>query len=156
MTKEEITRFWSHVLIGPKQKCWVWKISKNGYPKFWTSKGIRSCSSISFELHYGIPVGTRNGECTLHKCDNPSCVNPNHLFLGTQKMNALDKSIKGRCNPNPPFGESHYLAKLNRSKVRKIRALYKTRKYTQRILAQMFDVSTTSICYIVNKINWKN
>jgi len=70
-------------------------------------------------IHFGeIPKGM----FVLHRCDNPSCVNPKHLFLGTQADNVQDRDVKG--HQKGPFGESHHSAKLTEKDVREIRRLY--------------------------------
>ena len=77
--------------------CWIWTAGKrgnNGYGGFRVSKdSIKLAHNISYELYIGeIPKGMK----VLHKCDNPLCVNPNHLFLGTQLDNIKDRDMKGR------------------------------------------------------------
>lgn len=80
-----------------KATCWIWKAGKrgnNGYGGFRVnSTSIRLAHNVSYELYVGeIPKGMK----VLHKCDNPLCVNPNHLFLGTQLDNIKDRDMKGR------------------------------------------------------------
>lgn len=91
-------RFWSKVEFIPEHPCWEWNAAKNetGYGKM--SSGIRGEGNLkahraSWIINRGpIPEGA----CVLHKCDNPGCVNPNHLFLGTKKDNSQDMIKKGR------------------------------------------------------------
>jgi hypothetical protein len=90
-------RFWDKVV--KSSGCWEWKGTKDnrGYPRIATRRGkspIRA-SRLSYIIHYGsIPKGL----CVCHKCDNPGCVNPEHLFVGTQKDNMMDASRKNRLN----------------------------------------------------------
>lgn len=81
-----------------KSDCWIWKASRrghNGYGGFRVNKNsIRLAHNVSYELYIGpIPEGLK----VLHTCDNPLCVNPSHLFLGTQLDNIKDRDVKGRC-----------------------------------------------------------
>ena len=98
MNEITLNRFWSK--IQKTRTCWLWNASKRnkGYGAFvYPSENgdivQGRAHRFSWELHYGrIP----NNLCVLHKCDNPSCVNPFHLFLGTKKQNNLDMVKKGR------------------------------------------------------------
>lgn len=92
--ESDIARFWSKV--NKTKKCWVWvgRIGTHGY-------GVFSIARKNFRAHrfsYSIIHGDLNGLSVLHKCDNPACVNPDHLFLGTQNDNIKDMVAKGR-NP---------------------------------------------------------
>lgn len=89
-------RFWPRVDKavgqGPDGTCWEWTASRNGDGYGFSNHTM--AHRVSWEIHNGsIP----NGLCVLHRCDNPPCVNPAHLFLGTKKDNAADMSAKGRC-----------------------------------------------------------
>lgn len=104
-------------------ECWEWPMSrtKAGYGQLSTSNG----SARSVELHYAHRVSyflsngpIENGMNICHKCDNPACFNPNHLFCGSQKDNIRDCISKGRFNFNPhrPSGGEHW-AVQNKDKV---------------------------------------
>lgn len=74
--------------------CWNWKagVDKNGYGTF-TGFGYQRAHRLSYWVHFGVHPGER---LVCHRCDNPSCVRPDHLFLGTHQVNADDKMSKGR------------------------------------------------------------
>ena len=95
-----LNRFTTHVRVGFPDGCWRWKGAKtvDGYGTFgggglpFTARAHR----VSWELFVGpIPEGAH----VLHRCDNPGCVNPEHLWLGTAKDNSDDKYAKGRAKP---------------------------------------------------------
>jgi hypothetical protein len=94
-SKSPKERFWDAVEKGKKENdCWGWhlKKDKNGYSIFWIEKSIKA-HRYSYEIHHGkIP----DGLIVCHKCDNPTCTNPLHLYAGTHKDNALDKIDKNR------------------------------------------------------------
>lgn len=97
-TNEE--RFWKLVKSGNPDECWEWQGSKGkgGYGRFNKYNRLKNshiyAHKFSYELHNG-PVP--DGLLVLHKCDNPGCVNPNHLWLGTYRDNCLDMINKGRA-----------------------------------------------------------
>jgi hypothetical protein len=108
--------------------------------------------------------------CVLHKCDNPRCVNPSHLFLGSHKDNTQDMIRKGRrgytgvsgdSNPSRTHpeclarGSSHGMAKLSEGQVLEILKLRKV-GYTQARLGKMFGVSREQIKNIVNNKQWRH
>jgi len=111
-------RFFKYVSKG--SDCWEWLGSKdnNGYGKIRVDGKPELASRTSWRIHYGdIPKGL----CVCHHCDNPSCVNPEHLFVGTQKDNVIDMKNKGRERKVGKSGENHNLAKVTEEIVKKIR-----------------------------------
>lgn len=130
--------------------CWEWVGAKNsaGRANF---RG-RSAPRIAWRLINGDP-----GQLEVcHHCDNPGCVNPNHLFLGTRSENMLDCSRKGRRNPRSKAksGEKHHFAKLTQDDVLKIREMARMGISCGEI-SKLFPVVETQISRIVRGIRWR-
>lgn len=107
----------------------------------------------SYELFNGeIPDGLK----VLHKCDNPSCVNPEHLFLGTQQENVQDMVQKGRHVYGLGKGEKSPNHKLTKEEVLEMRKAYESKKYTYKQLAKMFNISVMTMYRAVTKRSWGN
>lgn len=137
------------------KNCWQWNAAKSakgyGYIGVRGKDGWKTkyAHRISYELFRGkIPRGL----LVLHKCDNPGCVNPKHLFIGTDMDNCRDKINKGRLFI--PHGESNGNSKLTLKQVKKIRLLYSTGRYFHKDLAKQFGVKKSSIGHIVNNQSW--
>lgn len=156
-------RFLEKVNVQNDDACWEWIATKNkrGYGSFWHKTRMIGAHRASYLLFRGnIP----NGMHVLHKCDNPSCVNPNHLYLGSHQDNMTDKKLRGRgigkggSNTPKPWasrpGEDNPNSKITQAQVQEIRTLYKTGKYTQADLAGMFGVRPPTIHKIVNNMRW--
>src|SRR5690606_33099234 len=104
----------------------------------------------SWQLHFGeIP----DGMVVCHTCDNPSCVNPHHLFLGTPADNNQDRTRKGRTVA--PVGEEHGLSKLTEKQVLEIRELA-NEGMTKAAIARQYGVDRGTIYHIVNRITWRH
>ena len=144
-------RFWEKV--DKSGDCWEWTTGKTGggYGQFWFNGKTQYAHRFSYELHHGpIPPGEGyHGTCVCHHCDNPSCVNPDHLYIGTQQDNMDDKAEKGRASR----GEANYKAKLNEDDVKMIRCM---RGHTQRALATLFGVSQAQVDRIINRKTWNH
>src|SRR6185503_13164373 len=139
MTYQLNPRFWAKVEQTPT--CWVWKGAQTkGYGQFNASGRHGYSHRFSWEWHFGeIPKGM----LVCHKCDNPLCVNPNHLFLGTQKDNIHDCISKGRARRGVSRGVRNGSSKLTDALALKARRLY-SHGYTVREIAPMIGVSKST------------
>jgi hypothetical protein len=139
--------------IKKTNSCWKWTGHKvyGGYGSLFcgiTGKGNISAHRASWMIFKGeIPKGL----WVLHKCDNPECANPDHLFLGTCQDNVADMIKKGRKVSNPPKGEKSNLSKFSNSQVKAIRYLYKSKHILLREFAQLFNVDSKTIGRIIRK-----
>ena len=151
-------RFWARVTIPDNPElCWEWVGGKtgSGYGAMMINYEFISVHRYSYELHFG---GIPEGRFVCHTCDNPSCVNPKHLFLGTPKDNMEDMTNKGRQVTgrwNSYSGEDHPMSKLTWDEVDEMRELYSSGSYTQVALADKFGVTHTSVCDIVHWQIWR-
>lgn len=118
-----------------------------GHGQFWLSGTMVCAHRIAWELRHG-PIP--DGLWVLHRCDNPPCCNPEHLFLGTHKDNMADMRNKGRSLT----GSKHSLAKLTEEDVRSIRSMLATGE-TQRVVAAKFGVAQQHVSKISNRSSWK-
>lgn len=135
------------------QKCWEWKskigTGERGYTKH--NGKSWSTSRLAWFLVFGeIPKDL----CVCHKCDNPPCCNPYHLFLGTVQDNVDDREMKGRNKMPLSRGEAHGLHKLTERQVVQIRARYNQSHGSYRSLAQEFGVSFGEIRKIIKGQTW--
>lgn len=139
--------FWEKARRG--DSCWEWIGAKNGAGRA-NFRG-RSAPRIAWRLVNGDP-----GELEVcHHCDNPGCVNPAHLFLGTHSENMLDCSRKGRRSPRSKArsGEKHHFAKLTNEDVSKIREMAKLGISCTEI-SMLFPVGCRQIFRIVEGTRW--
>lgn len=153
-------RFWNKVI--KTKDCWFWRgATQKGYGCLVKENGKRkngkrfqlkiSAHRISYQLHYGeIPLDLH----VLHRCDIRNCVNPEHLFLGTNADNMADKIKKGRQAGGSMPGSKNPNSKINEQDIKKIRHLYKNKAASQRQLQSLFNLSRGSIYKIVHRLSW--
>lgn len=154
-----VQRFWSRVQ--KTDGCWIWTAAHKpeGYGKMWMNGKLESAHRISWILTRG-PIP--DGLWVLHKCDNPPCVNPDHLYIGYRKENGRDAAERHRI----PYGKDAYFSKCVGEKnfnarctdqiVRDIRAKYVPRKFGLWRLSKFFGLPRTTIGNIVNRRTWKH
>lgn len=154
-------RFWPFVNKDTESGCWLWGGTKftRGYGRIsisGTSKSI-GAHRASWQLHFGeIPQGM----LICHKCDTPECVNPAHLFLGTNNDNMQDKVRKNRQARGlrvfaPMPGEANGSAILTENQVEDIRERY-ARNETIASIARYWTMSESQIRRIVRRESWKH
>lgn len=149
-------RFWAKV--DRTDSCWNWTAARfhHGYGCFGVKQSngkfkIKYAHRVSYELCIGkIPPGMN----VLHSCDNRGCVNPAHLFIGTQADNVADAVQKGRMRTKPRYGESNPYAKLTEGAVRAIREV--GRSVSQQQLAERYGVSQTLIGHVLRRTIWRH
>lgn len=146
MDTKTIARFWAKV--DTSGACWVWTAcTARGYGRFAVKPGdMHSAHRLSWILANG-PVP--DGLFVLHRCDNRPCVNPDHLFLGTQAENMADKARKGRA----ARGTGHGCSKLSNANIHEIRSLGAA-GVTQRKIASQFGVSQPMVGMILRREKW--
>lgn len=138
----------------PNTGCWLWTHSERlGYGRFWIKSVCIAAHRASYEAYKG---KITNGLWVLHKCDTPSCVNPDHLFLGTSSDNQKDSYQKGRSRSSKQFGELNTQSKLTAKIVNKIRSEYKkdSRYGRQKELAQKYKIARSTINQIIKGYRW--
>ena len=138
-------RFHEKHLVDDTSKCWEW-INGTNRPVFMIPTGSYSQAGFSAEriawaLHHDHDPGPL---VVRHTCDNPRCVNPSHLVLGTPKENTADMLERGRCGR----------AKLTESDVRELRRLYAAREATQIALAERYGISSRQVWHIIARKSW--
>lgn len=171
LTVEVQQRFWAKVqVIHDEDSCWEWTASKNkwGYGKFGVKGKHLGSHRVALTLHNNQEIP--DGLSVLHRCDNPTCVRPSHLFTGTQKDNMQDKAAKGRVINQWTVCPDEFLAalqsgkhvRLNQELVLSIRERYRfltlsmTNQKAQLLLTEEYGVSFGCIKDATEYRTWKN
>lgn len=148
--------------------CWEWRgtLKNNGggfqYGVFGVYRNGKWSSAYAHRYMWELVNGKiPSGLLVCHHCDNPSCVNPSHLFVGTYKDNSMDAANKGRscmqAHPEKrPKGERNGQCRITEEAVRLIRAAYKPKKFGATRLGRQFGISRAHARRIVRGLNWKH
>lgn len=147
-------RFWRHVDKRGEDECWTWLAyaGANGYGRIWDvgSKRNKLAHRVAFELANGY---IEDDLVVMHSCDNPSCVNPKHLHLGTYKLNTFDMIRKGRRKVSKKCGEDNPRSKLSLEQAKFIKA---HPELGLKKIADMFGLSPNCIRSVRIGRTWKD
>lgn len=138
-------RLLAKISVNEETNCWEWMGTRNGngYGILQVSGKTLRVSRVAFEVFHNKCLGSLYA---CHKCDNPPCINPDHLFAGTHQQNLADSSHKFRMH----FGEEHGMAKLKNEDVLEIRAS----PLSGRKMAEKFNVSEGCVSVIRSRKAW--
>lgn len=149
--------FWKHVPQRGPEECWEWTAVRlpKGYGQFHVAGKTVLAHRFAYELYFG---SIAPGIVVCHRCDNPPCVNPAHLFAGTTSDNQRDKVAKGRAVSNGPKikGEGNGRARLSAEDVVAIRALHAATGESAARIADRYGISPTAARKIVVRETWKH
>lgn len=159
----EYDRFFKWIEVGEPNECWRWIGSRKTAsgkaagkpPVLWHGQWRSSDGRIELahRASWRLLKGTiPNDMCVLHRCDNPICVNPSHLFIGTQADNVKDMWSKGRARPKSNIGAKHGMSKVTEELVLSIRSS----KESGVELAQRLGITPTTVCDIRKRRTWKH
>ncbi len=181
MSEKDKSRFFSKIKTNTETGCREWQAARQdrGYGFF----GLGGSNFGAHRIAYFLATDTDPEDlCVLHKCDNPRCVNPEHLFLGTHLDNARDRNQKGRAasgdsngsrlhperlargdrhlsRTNPERlarGGNHGNSKLTEPAVASIRSMYAGGGVTLKLLAEKFGVHFSTISDVINRKIWRH
>lgn len=163
----QIERFWSKCIPEPNSGCWLWTHAtfKTGYGKYTLHNRTHYAHRLAYELHYGVAPGKAY---VCHRCDNPFCINPDHLFLGDARINVQDMIAKGRAGwdvrpfvagPKRPAlrGDSHPQSKIRERDVVIMRMLSSWLGVPAAQIARMYGISLSSAHRTaVKRASWRH
>ena len=147
LTLEE--RLKKSIIFNEETSCWEWvkHVTEWGYGVI----KVKGKAELAHRISYSVFKGDPTGLCVLHVCDNPKCINPYHLFLGTNADNVRDKVAKNRQSKVGEYpGERHHGAKLTNEDVLFIRES----QLSQKQLAVKFNTTQPNISLIQRRVRW--
>lgn len=152
-------RFWPKVDKRGEDECWPWLGGKDrdAYGTFFLRLDNNKyrgegAHRVSYRLAYGDFDANLH---VLHRCDNPPCVNPKHLFLGTNLDNIIDRNAKGRRRINWPRGDAHGGRKVCEADVREMRRAWSAGEKKQVELAAIYKITRRQVNDIIRNRSWR-
>jgi hypothetical protein len=143
--KEDLAYFLNNT-IKTESNCLEWTkcLNTDGYPRTsWRGSSNGKVHRIVYELYNGVDI---SGYVVRHKCDNPKCVNPEHLEIGSHTDNMKDRDSRDR----------HGAAKIQSKDVNTICFLYSTKMYTQKEIGDLFGINSRTVSSIIKGTHWKH
>lgn len=147
-------RFWGKVTRGAPDACWPWRakaVSEHGYGVINIGGRNFNANRVAYCVARGVTLAAIEGVAICHRCDNPPCCNPDHLFAGSKADNSRDMASKGRWRNG--LGSK---GRLTEEQVRYARAAYARGGVAMRTIADELGVSTGTVWFIVNRWHWKH
>lgn len=137
----------------PMSGCWLWfcGVNEHGYGVFWNGSRIEKAHRFSLRAYR---TGPTEDQDVRHNCDNPACVNPDHLLIGLTQDNVDDMWRRKRATVQIRRGTAQTQAKLNDDKAAAIRRRYATGRWTQYELADEFGVSQAIVWMVIHGKLW--
>lgn len=152
-----IERLIRHTVGYSGSGCWEWigETDRSGYGRMQFKKDGRKKSRFVHRVAYKHfhPDWDERAH-VLHKCDNPPCWNPDHLFLGDQEANMHDMKAKGRANNGDTRGEKNGRAKLTWDQVREMRAMFE-KGFSRSHICEKFNTPRWNLGYILRNQSWR-
>ena len=150
-----LSKYRLRFMLGPAKTAWTpsaecLEVSRRSYPSITMQGKKELISRLMLSWKIGRPL--YEGECALHDCDNPRCIRPEHLSLGSREKNNRDMKERGRSSR----GSERPLAKLTEAQAVEIRTLYKKGEITENKLASRFGVSSSTIHRILSYESWRH
>lgn len=149
--EDKCKRFWSKVDIKSDDECWNWIATVNASGRGSFSDGkyrVVQAHRVAYQLHFGTDI---SGVDVLHKCDNPLCCNPKHLFVGSHQDNMHDMSKKGRSKTPRPGNGYIKIAKTEHPNIIKMF----NEGASQKQIAKSYNCTAPNIRYILKKYGYK-
>lgn len=149
---DSVSYFERRSIPEPNTGCWLWlgAAQWSGYGVIRTRQKTARAHRAAYEAATGNRLPSSIDVC--HRCDNPACVNPDHLFAGSRTDNMRDCSNKGRLRLPTLIGEACPAAKLSSADVLAIR----TDSRSQRVLGRLYGVDKGTIAAIRNRTTWRH